>query len=176
MRAKKKPAKKKVVQKSSPKKRAGAKKSAAKELSPEERAERRIAEYVDSRRMTQRLRNGDVISALIQGNYGDYRTEAKVKGKKVEGECSCPSEYWPCKHVQALRRTWEKKPESFLDLQWFLDELKGCSQEQLIAAIGRMVEVWPEHLAGFGVPGFEVEEEEGWDEGGEWDEDEWDGE
>jgi uncharacterized Zn finger protein len=149
------------------------KKAAAKKLSPKEREERRIAEYVDSRRMTQRLRNGDVISARIEGNYGDYRTEVRVRGKKVEGECSCPSEYWPCKHVFALRRTSEKKPESFLDWQWFLGELTGYSQEKLIEAIGRMVVERPGHLVGFGVPGFEIAEE--LDEDGEWAEDEWDG-
>jgi hypothetical protein len=79
--------------------------------------------------------------------------------------------------VHALRRTWDKKPESFLDLEWFLNELKGYSQEQLIEAIGRMVLAEPQHLAEFGVPGFEVDRDEvdDWDEDGQWAEDEWDG-
>ena len=118
----------------------------------------RIAEYVDSPQMTHRLRQGKCVTARIAGNYGTYRTTAAL-GKNISGECSCPSEYRPCKHVHALRKTWDIKPESFLDLKWFLQELESQSKEDLIKAIGQMVTERPENLSLFGVPGFEIEDE-----------------
>ena len=120
--------------------------------------EERIAEYVDSPRMTHRLRQGKCVTARISGNYGAYRTSAAL-GKKVTGECSCPSEYWPCKHVHALRKTWEVNPESFLELKWFLKELESQSKEDLLKVIAQIVSERPETLSVFGVPGFESDDE-----------------
>jgi hypothetical protein len=122
-------------------------------------AEARIAEYVDSPAMTHRLRQGKLVSARIAGNYGSYRTQAEL-GKKVTGACSCPSEYWPCKHVHALRKTWDVNPESFLDLKWFLKELGSQSKDDLVKAIETMVEQRPENLSLFGVPGFEIDDDD----------------
>lgn len=130
--------------------------------------EERIAEYVDSPRMTQRLRHKKKLSARIQGNYGVYRTRAKLT-KKVDGGCTCPSDWWPCKHVQALRKTWDVNPESFLDLDEVLAELSDWTKASLIEAIGQTVMEWPQCLCMFGVPGFDEDEDEE-------DDDEWDGE
>jgi hypothetical protein len=123
--------------------------------------EDRVAEYVDSDRLTHRLRQGEQVSARIAGSFGFYRTQAEL-GKKVTGECSCPSELQPCKHVHALRKTWGINPESFLDLDWFLDELLAQSKQELIKVIGQMVLQFPENLSLFDVPGFEMPDE--WDE------------
>ncbi len=126
--------------------------------------EERIAEYVDSPLMTQRVRHGKEISARIAGNYGVYRTRAS-RLKKVEGECTCPSELWPCKHVHALRATWAAKPKSFFDLDGWLKELPKQSKESLVDAIGKMVTESPELLGLFGVPGFEdADDDDQWDE------------
>jgi hypothetical protein len=66
--------------------------------------EARVSEYVDSERMRQRLKVGDQISCLIDGNYGTYRTQASLK-EMSESTCSRPSDYYPCKHLDALMKT-----------------------------------------------------------------------
>ena len=121
--------------------------------------EERVAEYVDSPQMTQRVRYGKVVSARIAGKYGVYRTQAG-RSKKVTGECSCPSELWPCKHVHALRATWDANPQSFFDLDGWLKELAGQPKARLVEAIGKMVVESPELLSVFGVPGFEEDDED----------------
>jgi hypothetical protein len=122
----------------------------------------RVAEYVDSPLVTQRARYGKQLTARIAGNYGVYHTQA-TQPKKVTGDCTCPSEIWPCKHIHALRATWETNPESFFDLDGWLKVLSAETKATLIAMIGKMVVQSPELLGLFGVPGFE-EEEEGEDE------------
>ena len=132
---------------------------------PKPTPEQRIAEYVDSPRMTQRVRYKRKLLARIWGNFGAYQTTAATT-KKVTGDCTCPSDYWPCKHVHALRKTWEVNPKSFLDLSKFLAELSKKPQKDLVKAIGEIVMKWPECLQVFGVPGFdEVDEDQiDWDE------------
>lgn len=124
-----------------------------------------VAEYVDSPMMTHRFRCGKQLSARIQGNFGSYHTQAKL-AKKVAGECSCPSEIWPCKQVYALRATWDESPDSFFDLDAWLKDLSNQSKAELIEAITRIVKEYPETLGVLGVEGVEgfeeVEAEEGW--------------
>jgi uncharacterized Zn finger protein len=118
----------------------------------------RVQGYVNSPIMTQRLRHEECISAQIHGNFGVYRTTVDLKSKKVTGECSCPSELWPCKHVYALRATWDKNPESFFNLDDWLVELPKQSKESLVEAIRNMVIHSPSLLTVFGVPGFDQDE------------------
>jgi hypothetical protein len=143
--------------------------AARRKLTPEQR----VAEYVDSPMMTQRIRHAKTeLSARIQGNYGVYRTRASLSGK-VTGKCTCPSEWWPCKHVQALRKTWKANPKSFLDLDKFVSGLAKWPKAGLIDAIRQIALAWPESLSVFGVPGFEAEEDD--EEYGEddWDDEQW---
>jgi hypothetical protein len=128
--------------------------------------EQRVAEYVDSPLMTQRVQHGKQVSARIAGNYGVYRTQVvcSKKSKKLTGECTCPSELWPCKHVHALRATWEANPESFFDLDGWLKKLAEEPKASLVEAISNMVVAEPGLLSVFGVPGFEEEAEDDEDE------------
>jgi uncharacterized Zn finger protein len=122
----------------------------------------RVAEYVDSPVMTQRLRHGKQLSARIVGNCGVYRTQV-AQSKKLTGDCTCPSEVWPCKHIHALRATWEANPASFYDLDSFLKKLADEPKDSLVESIANMVTASPGLLSVFGVPGFEeegVEEDE----------------
>jgi hypothetical protein len=122
----------------------------------------RVAEYVDSPVMTQRLRHGTQLFARIVGNCGVYRTQV-AQSKSLTGECTCPSEVWPCKHIHALRATWKANPASFFDLDLFLTKLVEEPKESLVEAIANMVSASPGLLSVFGVPGFEeegVEEED----------------
>jgi hypothetical protein len=118
----------------------------------------RVQEYVDSPMMTQRMRHENCVSAQIRGNCGVYRTTVNLKAKKVTGECTCPSELWPCKHVHALRATWDKNPDSFFNLDDWLAALPKEPKESLVESIRNMVLHSPTLLTVFGVPGFEEDE------------------
>lgn len=110
-------------------------------------------EYIDSSLMTQRLRDGRQLSARIDGRYGLYVTRVRLT-RRIDGDCTCPSDVQPCKHVRALRATWERNPESFFDVQAFLRLLDGYEKAQLIETIARMVTAFPAALGALGVPGF----------------------
>ncbi len=113
-------------------------------------------EYIDSGLMSQRLKHGRRLSARIEGNYGVYRTRARL-GRGGDGHCTCPSDWSPCKHVRALKATWEVNPTSFFDLDVFLGELSAKSKADLIKLIARVIAVAPEGLAACGFSEFEPE-------------------
>jgi hypothetical protein len=119
----------------------------------------RVAEYVDSPLVTQRLRFEKQVSARIEGNCGVYRTQV-TQSKKLEGNCSCPSELWPCKHTHALRATWEANPDSFFDFDAWLKQLADEPKASLVESIGNILLASPGFLSIFGVPGFHEENPE----------------
>ena len=121
--------------------------------------EDRVAEYVDSPSMRMRVKYKKQISARILGVYGDYRTSVSRTLKNANGTCSCPSEIWPCKHILALRKTWDVNPDSFFDLDKFLKDLGKQPQEWLVEMIGSITSQFPECLSVLGVPGFDAEDE-----------------
>jgi hypothetical protein len=124
-------------------------------------------EEVDPPMMTKRLRCGATVSAEIAGRYGDYRTRLKLT-RKLDGDCTCPSDAWPCKHLRALRAIWEMNPKSFLDVDAFLRGLDASGKAELIATIGKIVVACPQTLGLFGVAGFD-ETGDGDDDMGLWD-------
>jgi hypothetical protein len=117
----------------------------------------RAAEYIDSPLMTQRLRYGRDLSARIEGNYGVYRTQART-GRRLGGHCSCPSDWWPCKHVRAVGATWERNPESFLDLNQVLKKMAAKPKADLLRLIGKMAMTAPECLTACGFRDFRPDE------------------
>ena len=41
--------------------------------------------------------------ASYSGNYGTYTIKIKTDGKKTtDFSCSCPSDYYPCKHIAMI--------------------------------------------------------------------------
>ena len=113
----------------------------------------RAHEYINSPRMRQRLVHGKQLSAQIDGNGGIYRTYARL-GSSEEAACTCPSDLWPCKHIHALRATWETDPESFFDLGQFLKSIGTKPKAELVDALRRVLVAYPECLSVFAVPGF----------------------
>jgi hypothetical protein len=111
-------------------------------------------EYIDSSLMSQRLRHDRHVSALIDGRYGVYRVQAKLT-RRVDGDCTCSSDTRPCKHVRALRATWQQNPSSFFDVRAFLRSLRSRDKAELVDAIGRIVASYPQVLALLGVHGFD---------------------
>lgn len=110
-------------------------------------------EYVDSSLMDQRLRYGKQLSARIAGRYGVYRTRARLT-RRVDGDCTCPSDPWPCKHVRALLATWTCNPASFFDLGVFLKSLATRTTTELVKSIGEIAVTYPPVLGLLGVEGF----------------------
>ena len=95
----------------------------------------------------------------IDGHYGVYTTRLRV-GRRPEGQCTCPSDWSPCKHVRALEATWKLNPGSFLDLDDYLGRLATKSSGDLVKLIGRMAVAAPESLAACGFRDFEPERRE----------------
>ena len=50
----------------------------------------------------------NVWKAKYQGNYGIYVIKIKIDGKKTKDfSCTCPSEYYPCKHIAKVKKAIE---------------------------------------------------------------------
>ncbi len=116
----------------------------------------RIAEYVNSSRLKQRVRSGNKLSCVVLGNYGVYQTRVTLDRHRLkDASCTCPSDPWPCKHVHALAETYRKHPRSFVDVEKILAPLKDKPQKDLLKTIRTMIEEAPSSLRALGVKGFE---------------------
>ena len=120
----------------------------------------RVEAYVDSPLMTHRVHFRRQLFARIQGSYGVYRTWVRTGSRRLDSGCTCPSEWQPCKHVNALELTWRENPTSFFDVDGFLKTLAGRPKAELIDAIGKLISRAPEGLAALGIKGFDYDEDE----------------
>ena len=118
---------------------------------------------MDSPRLRQRLKVGNQISCFIVGNYGTYRTQVTLK-QRMKSSCSCPSDYYPCKHVDALLETYRINPRSFLDFDTLMKKLGAMEKPELLKRIREMVIASPPSLSALGVKGFESRSEENVDD------------
>lgn len=114
--------------------------------------EERVREYVDSDRMVHRLHADGTLSCTILGNYGVYHVEVREASEDgwLEGRCTCPYDRGPCKHMDALRRTHERRPGSFTDLADVLDGLADLSRDQILDRVAEMIRRAPETAAALG--------------------------
>ena len=115
-------------------------------------------QYIDSPLMSYRVRYGKYLSARMDGNYGIYRTMT-MTGKQANGSCSCPSDYWPCKHIRALKATWRENPGSFVDIQKVLSGLSSRTNKDLLEIMAQMALNAPESLRALGVKDFDEDED-----------------
>jgi hypothetical protein len=74
--------------------------------------------------------------ALYQGNYGKYTIKIKIDGDKiVDFSCSCPSDYYPCKHIpmieKAIRQRIGERIEDSKHGIKFEELLKDSTQKEL---------------------------------------------
>ncbi|MBI4397276.1 MAG: SWIM zinc finger family protein [Elusimicrobia bacterium] len=124
----------------------------------------RVAEYAHSDRLRQRVKVGNLVSCVIDGNYGTYQTRIVLaRGRAKKAECTCPSEYWPCKHASALALTYKEAPESFVDVDRLLAKFEKIPAGEMLATMRRMIIAAPACLQALGVKGFEERQEEVWD-------------
>ena len=104
--------------------------------------------------------NSDIISlqeisddswqAKYSGNYGLYTIKIKMdKGKLTVSSCTCPSQYYPCKHIAIIKtaidkRISENKKTPKEDPITVEEVLKNVPQQELIAFIARQAKYNPE--------------------------------
>jgi hypothetical protein len=75
--------------------------------------------------------------ALYQGNYGKHTIKIKIEGQKtVDFSCSCPSDYYPCKHIpmieKAINERIAENAKTYNERNITLDQLlKDLSQKEL---------------------------------------------
>lgn len=116
--------------------------------------EDRVAEYVSSPALAFRVKVGKTVACRVYGNYGVYMTTADL-GSTRDGSCTCPSDYDPCKHIEALRITYKKRPRSFRDVDTVLRRLGRKSKEELLDIMRHMILSAPTALGALGVKGFD---------------------
>lgn len=114
---------------------------------------KRVEAYVDSWRIDQRVKRGRRLSARVHGSMGLYRVHADLEERDSWG-CTCPSSYRPCKHVEALRKTYQLRPRTFVDLDQKLRKLRGRSTVELVEVVGKIIADHPAAIGSLGVRGF----------------------
>jgi hypothetical protein len=88
--------------------------------------------------------------ALYQGNYGKYTIKIKIEGQKiVDFSCSCPSDYYPCKHIpmieKAINQRIAKNAKNDNEHNIKIDQLlKDLSQRELYDFIVKQAKYNPE--------------------------------
>ena len=88
--------------------------------------------------------------AKYQGNYGVYTVKVKTDGEKTEEFfCSCPSNYYPCKHIPIVEKEIEKriaesKKSAVCDELTIEQLLKEASHKELYDFIVRQAQYNPE--------------------------------
>ena len=122
--------------------------------------EERIAEYVDSEFMTHRMKIGKMLICRIRGNFGIYQTTYDFNKSSKRTDCTCPAEYWPCKHSLALAETHRIAPGTFIDIKNVLKEIQRETKPELLEIIKKMIQRAPESLSALGIEGFDSNEEE----------------
>jgi len=88
-----------------------------------------------------------VWKAKYQGNYGVYEIKMRTDGKKAHDySCTCPSDYYPCKHISMVKEAIEhriaenKKNNNHSDNEINVAGiLKNLSQEELCDFIAVLV-------------------------------------
>ena len=88
--------------------------------------------------------------AKYRGNYGIYTIKIKNDGKKtVDFSCSCPSDYYPCKHIriieEAIRERIEKRMKQGNKQKTTIEEaLKDVPQKKLYDFIIKQAQYNPQ--------------------------------
>ena len=92
----------------------------------------------------------NVWKAKYHGNYGIYTVKIQTDGKKtVNFSCSCPSDYYPCKHIpmveEAIKERIAKKPKNNAEHEVTLEQLlKDVPQKELCDFIARQAQYNPQ--------------------------------
>lgn len=111
-------------------------------------------ELIDHEWMVKRLKDGAEISCAFVSPSGYVHTSVSARKYSLQDLCTCDATYF-CRHAAALVQTFQAKPETFLDLEKYLDGLEGLEKAQLVDMLRQMVGRYPgSALEVLAMPGF----------------------
>ena len=92
----------------------------------------------------------NVWQAKYQGNYGTYNIKIKINGGKIDTFfCSCPSDYFPCKHISMIKsaidnrlaKNKENPKENTISVE---ELLRNVPHKELVDFIARQAKYNPD--------------------------------
>ena len=92
------------------------------------------------------------IIANVTGNYGDYDVEIKSENNKLDADCNCPYDGYPCKHVIAVLLEFTKNSDKYnvqaqqkgKENSSLEEKLKSCSKDELLKIITESIKKYPD--------------------------------
>ncbi len=113
---------------------------------------------IDSPRLLKRLLDGDELSCTFYGYGASITCSVTAHRHSLQDLCTCNATYF-CRHSAALVLTFLDKPESFLDLDTYLDNLSTAPREELEEKLRHLVGRYPgSSLEALGQDGFDPAE------------------
>ena len=112
------------------------------------------AEMVGEPFIIKRFRDGNEISAAFVFYGETLHCTVSARKYALQDLCTCDAHYF-CRHAAALVMTFLERPDSFLNLEAFLDELGKSPKEDLLDMLRTMIGRYPgSSLEVLGLPGF----------------------
>ncbi len=59
--------------------------------------------------------NTDSLQAMVSGNYGDYEVDITSEQGRIDADCDCPYDGYPCKHIVAVLLTYIHKQNKYIE-------------------------------------------------------------
>ena len=116
------------------------------------------SELVGAEFIIKRYRDGNEISAAFAFHGQTLHCTVTAKKYALQDLCTCDAHYF-CRHAAALVMTFLETPDSFLDLESFLDELDESPKGDLVDMLRTMIGRYPgSSLEVLGYPGFQPSE------------------
>jgi hypothetical protein len=113
---------------------------------------------VDSPRLLKRLKDGSELSCTFYGYGASITCSVTAHRHSLQDLCTCNATYF-CRHSVALVLTFLDKPDTFLDLDNYLDELSTAPREELEEKLRHLVGRYPgSSLEALGHEGFDPAE------------------
>lgn len=131
-------------------------------------------------KLVRRVKDGTSVSGAWVEVDGPVYTTVQVRSYTMEALCTCPAT-GPCPHGGAVALLYLMDPDSFLDLDRYLEDLGDRGREELLGMLRTVLSAIPAALEMMDIPDFdgiltaEPPQDEWWDEDDweeEWPEDE----
>jgi len=115
-------------------------------------------ELVNDPGMLKRLKDGNELSCVFYSDGRQIRCSVDARRHSLQELCTCDAPYF-CRHSAALVLTWLEHPDTFLDLEQWLEKLDGRPKHDLLAMLRHMIGRYPaSSLEALGIPGFDPSE------------------
>ncbi len=115
-------------------------------------------ELVNAPGMLKRLKDGNELSCVFYLDGRQIRCSVDARRHSMQELCTCDAPYF-CRHSVALVLTWLEHPDTFLDLELWLEELDSRPKDELVAMLRHMVGRYPSSsLEALRIPGFDPSE------------------